>query len=79
MSQLLNNSTQLAHVLKARRSALALTQQALATKLGITQNRLSQIETNPGTLGFERMLELFNLLGLDLVVQDRKPGKKVDW
>jgi HTH-type transcriptional regulator / antitoxin HipB len=79
MSQLLNSSPQLAHILKTRRSALGLTQQALATKLAITQNRVSQIETNPGTLGFERLLELFNLLGLDLIVQDRKPAKKVDW
>ena len=79
MSQLLNNSAQLAQILKARRSALGLTQQALATKLAITQNRVSQIETNPRALGFERLLELFNLLGLDLIVQDRKPGKKADW
>lgn len=79
MSQLLNSSAQLAHILKARRRVLGLTQQALATKLAITQNRVSQIETNPGALGFERLLELFNLLGLDLVAQDRKPGKKADW
>lgn len=79
MSQLLNSSAQLSQILKARRSALGLTQQALATKLAITQNRVSQIETNPSALGFERLLEIFNLLGLDLVVQDRKPGKKVDW
>lgn len=79
MAQLLTNSTQLGHIIKARRKALGLTQQALATKLAITQNRMSQIEADAGKLGFDRMVDLFNILGLDLVVQDRQPRSKGDW
>lgn len=79
MAQLLTNSTQLGHIIKARRRALGLTQHALATKLAITQNRMSQIEADPGTLGFDRLVDLFNILGLDLVVQDRQPRRKDDW
>ena len=79
MTQLLNGSAQLGHVIKARRKALGLTQQALAARLAITQNRMSQIESDPGSLPFGRLVDLLNLLGLDLMVQDRKPGKKGDW
>ena len=79
MAQLLTNSTQLGHIIKARRRVLGLTQQALATKLAITQNRMSQIEADAGKLGFDRMVDLFNILGLDLVVQDRQPRSKGDW
>ncbi|HVY06516.1 MAG TPA: helix-turn-helix domain-containing protein [Burkholderiales bacterium] len=77
--QLLNGSNQLGHIIKARRKALGLTQQALASRLAITQNRLSQIEAAPGSLTFDRLVDLLNILGLDLMVQDRKPGKKADW
>jgi HTH-type transcriptional regulator/antitoxin HipB len=41
--------------------------------LAISQNRLSEIETNPGSLTVERLLELANLLGLEIVIQDRPP------
>jgi hypothetical protein len=34
---------------------------------------LSEIETNPGSLTVDRLLELANLLGLELVIQDRPP------
>ena len=76
---LLTNSTQLAHIIKSRRRALGLTQGALATKLAVTQNRVSQIEADPGALTFSRLVDLFNILGLDLTVQDRQPQGKVDW
>ena len=79
MAQLLTNSTQLGHIIKTRRRALGLTQVALATKLAITQNRMSQIEADPGALAFSRLVELFKILGLDLTVQDRQPRRKADW
>jgi len=79
MAQLLTNSTQLGHIIKARRRALALTQRALATKLAITQNRMSQLEADPGALSFERLIELLNILGLNLLIDDRQPHRKDDW
>ena len=79
MTQILTNNTQLGHIIKARRRSLGLTQHALARKLAITQNRMSQIEADPGALGFDRLVDLFNILGLDLVVQDRQPRRKDEW
>jgi HTH-type transcriptional regulator/antitoxin HipB len=73
MSQVLTHSAQLGQILATRRRAFKLSQRALATKLAISQNRLSEIETNPGSLTVERLLELANLLGLEIVIQDRPP------
>jgi HTH-type transcriptional regulator/antitoxin HipB len=82
MRQILNHGTQLGQILASRRKALKLSQQALATKLTISQNRLSEIETNPGTLTVERLLDLCNLLGLELVMQNKSTAQrpsKTEW
>ena len=60
MRQILAHSAQLGQILATRRRASKLSQRALAAKLAISQNRLSEIETGPGTLTVERLLELFN-------------------
>jgi HTH-type transcriptional regulator / antitoxin HipB len=82
MRQILTHSTQLGQILAARRRASKLSQRALAAKLGISQNRLSEIETEPGSLTIERLLELSNILGVELIIQDRtsthRPSK-TEW
>lgn len=79
MAQPLTQSSQVGRILTARRRALKLSQKALAAKLGISQNRLSEIEANPARLPLERLLEIANILGLELVMQDRKPSTHTDW
>ena len=82
MKQILTHSTQLGQILTTRRRAAKLSQRTLAAKLAISQNRLSEIETDSGTLTVERLLELANLLGLELVVQDRAStsrSSKTEW
>lgn len=82
MKQILTHSAQLGQILATRRRASKLSQRALAAKLAISQNRLSEIEAKPGTLTVGRLLELANLLGLELVVQDRPPtqhASKAEW
>jgi HTH-type transcriptional regulator/antitoxin HipB len=71
MKQRLIQSNQLGQILSDRRRTARLSQAALAAKLGISQNRLSEIETDSGKLTVERLLEIVNLLGLEVVVQDR--------
>lgn len=82
MRQILNHSAQLGQILASRRKSLKLSQHVLATKLAISQNRLSEIETNPGTLTVERLLDLCNLLGLELIIQNRFTAQrpsKTEW
>ena len=82
MKQILTYGAQLGQILATRRRATKLSQRALAAKLAISQNRLSEIEANPGTLTVDRLLELANLLGLELVIQDRpraQRSSKAEW
>jgi HTH-type transcriptional regulator/antitoxin HipB len=79
MRQTLTHSAQLRQIIVARRRALKLSQRDLAAKLAISQNRLSEIETGRAPITFERLVDLFKVLGLDLVVQDRQPASKADW
>ena len=70
--------SQLGQIIKARRKALHLTQRDLAAKLGIRQNRLSQLETDPGSLSVGRLVPLLNALGLELIAQNRGPSR-AEW
>jgi transcriptional regulator with XRE-family HTH domain len=79
MRQRVTTRAQLLQTISARRHALKLSQKQLADKLGIHQSHLSDIETGRKTLNVDRLLELFNLLGLDLTVQNRTPTTKSEW
>jgi HTH-type transcriptional regulator/antitoxin HipB len=73
MRQVITHSAQLGRIFASRRKASRQSQQALAAKLAISQNRLSEIENSPGTLTLDRLLELANILGLELAIQDKPP------
>jgi len=79
MRQRVTTRAQLLQTISARRRVLKLSQKQLADKLGIHQSHLSDIETGQRTLNVDRLLELFNLLGLDLVVQNRAPATRPEW
>ena len=79
MRQTLTHSAQLRQIIVARRRTLKLSQRDLAAKLAISQSRLSEIETGRAPITFERLVDLFKVLGLDLVVQDRQLTSKADW
>jgi HTH-type transcriptional regulator/antitoxin HipB len=71
VAQILSTSAQVGQVLASRRRALKLSQQAVATKLGISQNRLSELEENPDRLTLDRLLALANVLRLELTIHDQ--------
>lgn len=86
VTQLLSNPAQVGQVLASRRRALKLSQQAVAAKLGISQNRLSELEENPDRLTLDRLLALANILGLELTIRDQtnrdqtgNPPAKGEW
>ena len=78
---ILSTSDQLGYQLVARRKALGLTQQEVASRLGISQNRLSELESQPSQLTVERLLALAGILGLELAVQQRSqaPLSPSEW
>jgi HTH-type transcriptional regulator/antitoxin HipB len=81
MRQLITAPSQVGEILRGRRKARHLPQQGLAAKLGVSQSRLSTLEADPSGLTLDRLLALTNLLGLELVLQDRSdtPTAKAEW
>ncbi len=82
MRQIITHSAQLGQIIASRRKAFRHSQRALAAKLAISQNRLSEIESSPGTLTVDRLLELANVLGLELLIRDKPRASdktKMEW
>jgi HTH-type transcriptional regulator / antitoxin HipB len=81
--QRINSPSQIGEILISRRKSLGISQTALAAKLAISQQRLSELEKQPGSLTVERLMAWFNLLSLDFVVSEshavRENSAKVEW
>lgn len=78
--QIINTPQQIGAVLQSRRKSLDLTQEHVATKLGLSQNRLSVLESRPETLTVEQLLALLNVLGLEMRIGEPVQGRqKVEW
>lgn len=61
-------------ILASRRKWLGLSQTAAASGLGISQNRLSELEANPERLTLDRLISLAGLLGLEVVLREKTPS-----
>lgn len=71
---------QAGQLLVARRKALGFSQSQVAAGLGISQNRLSEIEAHPERLTLDRLISLAGLLGLELVLQEKTPASETsEW
>jgi len=71
MNQLLSVPSQVGLVLRAVRKSAKLSQKQLAAKLGLSQNRVSELETDPGSMRVDQLLAVLSVLGLELQVQTR--------
>lgn len=74
-------SKQIGAALAGRRKQLELSQSEVAAKVGLSQNRLSELESRPETLTVEQLLALVHVLGLRMTldVSSSAPGRKVEW
>lgn len=70
----LSTPQQAGQILIARRKALGMYQAATSASLGISQNRLSELEAHPDRLTLERLMSLASLLRLELVLQEKTPA-----
>jgi HTH-type transcriptional regulator/antitoxin HipB len=76
----ISNANQIGATLAARRKSLNLSQTEVASRLGLSQNRLSELENKPESLTVEQLLALANALGLEVTLGERASGRsKVDW
>ncbi|AVR87916.1 helix-turn-helix domain-containing protein [Thauera aromatica] len=75
-----NSPQQAGRILTARRKALRLSQATVAAGLGISQNRLSELEAHPERFTLDRLLALASQLGLELVLQEKtQPVNESEW
>lgn len=67
---------QLPQLLRAYRKQSGMTQSEVARRLGVTQQNLSALERNADKVSADRLVELLNILGVELVL--RKAGAVVE-
>jgi HTH-type transcriptional regulator/antitoxin HipB len=79
--QVIQVPSQLGVLLRGARRKRGMSQQELALKAGGTsQNRLSQLELQPGRLTVERLLLILAALDLELVVRPRQSNAEpAEW
>jgi len=71
---------QIGSILASQRKHLKMSQAQVAARVGLSQNRLSVLETNPAALTAKQLLALLNVLGLELAIEERAPSKtKTEW
>jgi len=78
---LISTPKQVGTNLASRRKHLKLSQAEVASRLGLSQNRLSELESRPETLTVEQLLALLNVLGLELGMRERDSvaKTKAEW
>ena len=77
-------AVQLSSVLQAARKAQGLTQSALASRIGLSQSRVSHLELNAHELSVEQLLAWCAALGLELTIGSRgghasPSNPRTDW
>lgn len=77
-------AVQLGSVLQAARKAQGLTQSALASRIGLSQSRVSHLELNAHELSVEQLLAWCAALGLELTIGSRgdhasSSNLRTDW
>ena len=67
-------AAQVGLLLQSARKSRGMTQGQLAARVGISQNRLSELERAPGTFSLDQLLALCGQLGLQLTLDSRAEG-----
>jgi HTH-type transcriptional regulator/antitoxin HipB len=63
-------SSQLQQLLKSLRKSRQTTQAELARRLGVVQSRVADIESDPGAVSVEQLLQVLAMLGAQMVVRE---------
>jgi HTH-type transcriptional regulator/antitoxin HipB len=64
--------TQMGQILKTARKASQLSQGELASRVGLSQSRISVFEQQPENISLGQLMAVLNVLGLELSVQSRQ-------
>jgi HTH-type transcriptional regulator/antitoxin HipB len=85
MQQAIATPYQMGQILAAGRRRAGLTQAEAASRLGVSQSRISTLETDSGALTLDQLLTLFGAYELQLQVLDKgssappSPASALEW
>lgn len=82
MNYPVRTTSQLEPLVKAFRKAKGLTQQELASKIGVTQQAIQAMEANPDKASIGRLMAVFAALDVEIILRERAtepPVEKGDW
>lgn len=84
MLHLIATPDQIAQLLAASRRQAGLTQAEAAARIGVSQSRISALETDAGALTVAQLLALSGIYGLQLQVRDKnrpqpEPTPLIEW
>jgi HTH-type transcriptional regulator / antitoxin HipB len=84
MLHLIATPGQIAHLLVASRRQAGLTQADAAARIGVSQSRISALETDAGALTVTQLLALSGIYGLQLQMRDKNqpvpdPTPLIEW
>lgn len=65
---------QLRPILVGLRKQAGLSQMAVASLLGVSQQSYAKIEANPSATSIERLFKILKLLGSDIILSERMPS-----
>lgn len=80
-ARLVTTAAQVGEIIRSSRKARGIPQLELATKLGVSQSRLSILESHPGDLTLDRLIALGGILGFELLLQPKAEARRpnVEW
>lgn len=82
-AQPLVTALQLGQLLKAARNRRKQSQLSVASRLGLSQNRISYLELNPDEISFKQLLAWCSVVGMELRLGERSASinsdTKVEW
>jgi HTH-type transcriptional regulator/antitoxin HipB len=81
-SRIVFTTAHLGQLLAATRKLRKLTQAAVATRVGLSQNRISHLEKHPDEISVKQLLSWCAVLGLELRLSERSivaASSTVEW
>lgn len=76
----ITHANQVGATLAARRKSLKLSQTEVAARLALSQNRLSELESQAESMTVAQLLALLNVLGLEMKIgEPASSTRKTEW
>lgn len=76
MDHVIQTAAQIGIHIRSRRKALKLTQAEVASNLGLSQKRMSELERHPDRITVEQLLTLASAMQMEIVLREKSAKHK---